>query len=466
MAISNKLPSPLKGIGDPTQGFGFSALLRPSTGYQAPKPAPLMSLAKPLSPAPTTSRTSGLIPIANAQAPALSQKAESGFAMRDALYANKPQAPAPAVAQPAPVQRPPVIPNGQASTITPTTTPAINQPPQQGFQAPPGSSPYAQVTSQLSQFDPSKTPAFLQANQAYQQKVNELENLQKDYAEKTTQIQGRPGSNLTLAGGQQGLLNQQYLTSSAAAQQAVNQQQQAINQALTATGQQQSALTSAAGFAQPQLAGYNQQGFNPLTGQFGGGGNLTDVVGNVVQRLTNGTMTYNDALTALSGYGQGGINALQSALPPNFNIAQSNTLAGQQGSVGVNYSLADAALRNVESLMSQLAPLQQTNIPGVNALTQGFSTITGLGSEQTRAVTGAVQSLRNAYASLLAAARGGTPTDYSSQALAEIPDRPTPNDIAAIRKNFETLGAVRKDILGNPGQANAPTTNSTNIYSW
>ena len=196
-------------------------------------------------------------------------------------------------------------------------------------------------------------------------------------------------------------------------------------------------LKSAAGLAAPVITGFSNQAFNPQTGEFSGGTSLQSAVQNVVQKLQSGQMTYNDAVAALSGYGQGGVNALQQALPQGFNIAQSNTLAGQQGSVGVNYQLADAALKNVESIIQKLAPAQTTNIPIINRAANWISTQFGVNSDQTRAMTGAVQSLRNAYASLLASAKGGTPTDYSSQAAAEIPNEPTPNDIAAIRHNLK-----------------------------
>ena len=255
--------------------------------------------------------------------------------------------------------------------------------------------------------------------------------------------------------------------------------QTGVQQALQRTyGSQATALSEAAKNATelarvsaPVQVPYSNQFVDPRTGQpVGGGatnGSLQDAVKNVVSKLTAGQMSYSDAVSALSGYGQGGINALQQSLPQGFNIAQSNVLAGQQGSIGVNYQLAEAALKNVESLVGELNPSQRTNIPGVNALTQGFSTLTGIGSEQTRAVTGAVQSLRNAYASLLASSKGGTPTDYSGQALAEIPDQPTPNDLKAIRHNFEVLGKARADILGNPGQAGQTTpSSSTGLFNW
>jgi len=217
------------------------------------------------------------------------------------------------------------------------------------------------------------------------------------------------------------------------------------------------AATSVLGAVSPQFPSYGSQIVQPgLLGTQGGiqGSTLQNAVSNVVQKLQNGEMTYNDATNALSGYGQGGLDELQKQLPQGFNIAQSNTMAGQQGSVKVNYELADKALQNVEAILGQLGGLQTTNVPLINKTANWLSTQFGVGSEETRAMTGAVQSLRNAYASLLASSKGGIPTDYSAQAIAEIPNEPTPNDIAAIRKNFETLGKARADILGNPGQSN------------
>lgn len=243
----------------------------------------------------------------------------------------------------------------------------------------------------------------------------------------------------------QGLINNALLERG----QTIGGAQTQANRALTAS-------TGILGAVAPQFPSYGAQIIQPgLLGKGGGvgSGSLDDAVSTVVARLQDGTMTYNDALSALAGYGQGGLNALQKALPPGFNIAQSNTLGGQQGSVKVNYQLADTALKNVESIISELGKLQKTNVPLINRTANWISTQFGVGSKETRAMTGAVQSLRNAYASLLASVKGGTPTDYSSQAMAEIPAEPTPNDISAIRKNFETLGQARTNILGNPGQA-------------
>ncbi len=322
----------------------------------------------------------------------------------------------------------------QQSTIYPQ-----NQQPQQ----PQNGGLYGQLIAGLAQRGTQSSPEVEAARE-------NLKNFQLANANNQASIASNPNYSLDTQVGRGQIVANQY-------SQQLPAMQANVTNALTQQGQQITALGSAGNLAQPVQVPYSNQFVDPTTGQpVGGGqngGSLQTAVQNVISRLQAGTMTYDQAAQALSGYGQGGVNALQQSLPPSFNIAQSNTLAGQQGSVGVNYQLADAALNNVENLMKQLAPAQRTNIPAINSFTQGFSTATGLGSEQTRAVTGAVQSLRNAYAALLASARGGTPTDYSGQAQAEIPDQPTPNDIAAIRHNFETLGQVRRNILGNPGQA-------------
>lgn len=272
-----------------------------------------------------------------------------------------------------------------------------------------------------------------------------LQDLQNEYQKQNNLIQSR-GWDLSEQGGAQGMLKNSYNTANAAAQ-------DRIQNALTAQSNTGNILNNAGNLAKPMLANYGQQVFNPTNGSLSGG-TLNDAVNQVVEKLKSGQMSYADAQEALSGYGQGGTNALLSALPAGFNVAQSNTLANQQGSIGVNYQLANTALQNVEDRLKELGGAQKTNIPLVNKGANWISTQFGVGSEQTRAMTGAVQSLRNAYASLLSSAKGGTPTDYSYQAEAEIPNEPTPNDIAAIRSNFEVLGKAKEAILSNPGVVN------------
>lgn len=188
---------------------------------------------------------------------------------------------------------------------------------------------------------------------------------------------------------------------------------------------------------------------NPLFG--GATGTLQDAVSNVVSKLTNGTMTYNDAVSALSGYGQAGLNALNQSLPTDFNVTQSNTLAGQQGTVNAAYTLADQALTNAEDRIKNLGGLQNTNVPIANSIGKKFSDLTGVGSKEVQEYVGAIQTLRNRYASLLASAKGGIPSDYSAQANSEIPDWPTPNQLSGIRATFNILGSQVKNVYGNAG---------------
>lgn len=247
----------------------------------------------------------------------------------------------------------------------------------------------------------------------------------------------------------------------------IAQQQGAQLEGLAA---QQNALTSqgnafiqGAGQAAPVQVPYGNQYISPITGespfgQSGGGQQNPQSQANIyANEVATGKRSYADAISAMGLYGAAGKQFLDQAIRqvnPNFNFAQAQTLGASQGMIAPNYEFAKQALANVEASISKLGSLQRTNAPIVNGLANLGSIYTGIGSEETRSMIGAVQTLRNAYASLLASAKGGTPTDYSAQAQAEIPDMPTPNDIAAIKHNFETLGGARVNIFGNPGSGN------------
>lgn len=329
----------------------------------------------------------------------------------------------------------------------------------------------AELIGSQTQMSPEELKANVEAAKLEQERAKALGNI------------GTHGWSAAFQQGQEGLVNRNVAAQSAAAQavaQKYSEQRKVATEAYKgqaaaeqgAGGVMQGAgglYSNAAGIAQPVQVPYSNQYVDPQTGQpVGGGtlgGSLQQAVQGVVAKLQSGEMSFEDAKAMLSGYGQGGVNALMAALPPGFNVAQSNMLAGQQGTVGVSYQFANTALSNVEQAMQQLNGLQQSNVPIWNQFANMVSLQTGLGSEQTRAFVGAVQTLRNAYAALLASAKGGTPTDFSAQAVAEIPDIPTPNDLAAIRHNLETLGAARANIYGNPGLSNNQNA-SANLFSW
>lgn len=327
-----------------------------------------------------------------------------------------------------------------------------------------------------------------QAAQEEAKRVSEnAVNYAKDYSQLTNNIAGTAGF-LTQQTGLQGQLNNQYNTvQGTLANQyagatnrlgAANTQQGLLNQAAGAaySGAQAQAgrgLTAQQGLltsSLPQAYSYGSQILNPLTGQPISPSNtsINDAVALVAQKVSNGTMAYQDAVSALSGYGQGGLNALQQALPKGFNVAQSNTLAGQQGSIKPAYNYAQVAMKNLENTIAGLGGLQSTNIPIINKLTQGASQISGVNSQAVQAFKAAIAEARGAIQKVLAATQGGTPTDYVGQSNALLPDNATPNQIKAAQETLKALGESKVGIYGNPGNSsNSSSSGSSNsIYNF
>lgn len=314
-----------------------------------------------------------------------------------------------------------------------------------------------------------------QPGQAYTQQQEEanrinqqIEDAKKQFAKQTNDI-NTSGTWTSRALGEQGQAN---IQNSAVLSALGSQYQGATTQlgaANTQQGLQQGALTSAVGANAPQFPSYASQVYSPSTGFQQGGNTLNDAVSTIAQRVQNGQMSYADAVASLSGYGQGGVNALQQALGPNFNVAQSNTLAAQQGSIGPALQYANTAMGNLESAVSSLGSAQNTNVPIINQLTQGISTATGLGgSQQVQAYKAAIAEARSAIQKVLASVSGGTPTDYVGQSNALLPDNATPNQIAAAKQTLQALGTAKASIYQNPGNASASPASSSgsSLYSW
>ena len=269
-----------------------------------------------------------------------------------------------------------------------------------------------------------------------------------------------------IAAGEQAALqgNAQQLTAQGQQQSGLASAGSLANQS---QGLVQSGLTSGASATQPIQLPYSNQLVNPATGQSVGNtsGTLTDAVANITKQLQDGTIGYDDAKAQLAGYGQGGLNALsQWATDNKFNVAQSNVLAAQQGAITPNLNYANAALDNLSNAMGNLQVWgQNSNIPILGGLANWFSTQSGIGKQETGTKAGAVGEAQQAIASVLASVKGGTPTDYGSQARALLPDNPTPSDVAAAKANLIALGQQKQSIYGNPGAVNANTSSTGTI---
>lgn len=349
--------------------------------------------------------------------------------------------------------------NANNSTTTPNYTP-----PNQGTQGVSQGGLIGNAVSMSQTPSPAYTAAQTEANRINQQ----IEDAKAQFAKQTSDI-NQSGTWTSRALGEQGQANIQNSATLAALgsqyQGATNQ----VGQANTQQGLQQSALGTAINANAPIQQPYSNMLINPATGQpySQSGGTLQDAVSGVAQKLTNGQMTYNDALQALSGYGQGGVNALQQALPPGFNVAQSNTLAGTQGTIKPAFDYAKLAMDNLKTSFGNLSvPGQGSNVQPIADVSNWFSNISGIGKEAVRTKEGALAEARSAIQKVLASIQGGTPTDYTGQSHALLPDNATPADVDAAMQNLQTLGQGKVDIYGNPGQANNTSGSTTGGSIW
>lgn len=248
-----------------------------------------------------------------------------------------------------------------------------------------------------------------------------------------------------------------------------------VGAANTQQGLNQSGLLGAAGLAQPQLAGFNQQSFNPLTGQFGSGGQsgslpleAQNAVNTYAQQVKSGQMTRADAESRLSAYGVAGTNALTQALGQDFNTNASNASAGttQQGQqLQTAASATNQALATLQTLYNGLPSTSSTSIPGINGVSNSINSLLG-----SSALTTYKQTLADARAQLqgvLTASGAATPTGAESAALTYLPDNMSPDQLKQAISNVQQLIQQKVASFTQSGQQNNATTNSgANLYSF
>lgn len=251
--------------------------------------------------------------------------------------------------------------------------------------------------------------------------------------------------------------------------QTANAYNQALTGANTQQGQQISALGTAAGYTQPVQVPYSNQYIDPTTGQAiggQGGGSLQSAVQSIAQQVQNGTMSYDQGVQALSGYGQGGMNALQQALGGGFSPLQSNATAAanqaatlQTGTIGGELTKqADTVVQHMLTLKNTYKELSaQFGIPAIN---QAFNYVGGkLGSGPLQSYKIALTNVRDELAKILG---GGTSTE-GTRATAEslLPNNMTPAQIdAAITTATELMNSKIQEYTRAPQYGNQQQSNN------
>lgn len=260
----------------------------------------------------------------------------------------------------------------------------------------------------------------------------EAGNLRRLMQQQTMSVMGNPWYSGGVRIGQSGLI-QQNLGSQL---EGLSAQQSALQQ----LGQ---SYLSGAGVAAPVQVPYGNQFLDPTTGQpIGGGaagGTLQSAVGNIAQKIQNGTMGYDQGVQALGAYGQAGVNALQQILGPQFDIVGSNARAAanaanieQTGTTGGQIQkAADSAIQALNTLQSAYNTLGSftggSNVPIFNQISQNIAMSTGLGREAVSGYQGALKEARAQINAVLAPIVGVESANATSNSL--LPDNMIPSEI-------------------------------------
>jgi hypothetical protein len=307
----------------------------------------------------------------------------------------------------------------------------------------------------------------IQNDPSYVQATQNLQNIQDEYAnalKSTESVAGGAPITASDQAGQAGIINRYYQTKIANAQAAVNNILTARGQTITALGTAQGALT-------PITPGYNQQVISQMTGQSmqagGTAGSLQDAVSRAVEMINSGT-GFNDAAATLSGYGQGGLNALMAALPAGFDITQSNAKASagaastiQTGTIGGELTKSAETVKQ-HMITLKTAYDQLTAKFGIPLLNAGVNSILKqFGSGPLQSYNIALTNVRDELSKILG---GGTATEGTRATAAYLlPDNMTPNQIdASIKTATELMNSKIQEYTRVAGET---TGNNNSIQT-
>jgi len=244
----------------------------------------------------------------------------------------------------------------------------------------------------------------------------------------------------------------------------------ALTNALGAANTQQqlgiSGLGTAAGYMQPSTAAYGQAVFNPLTGQYEGGGtngmDPQSQASNLAQQVMSGAMTYDQAIASLGYAGNAGTNFLNNAitaaggnplvLQAQGTAQQSNITTGGTAQTDIaRIGLADATQNYVQmNTAAQYATQQSHAVSNILEKT-GLNNVSStdynkaINSLQSRfsdvdfqAFNTALIEAQNAYSQLLSIG-GVTPSGSEASALATLNSS---QSAAAINASIRELDAA------------------------
>lgn len=257
-------------------------------------------------------------------------------------------------------------------------------------------------------------------------------------------------------------------------QQAAGAAQAGANAALTGQGQAISGLGTAAGLAQPNVAAYGQTVFDPLTGEYtGGGGNLNPQTQatSLAQQVMSGQITYAQALASIGYAGSAGTNFLNQAITSaGGNPLQLEASGGAQqqviGSQAQQIAGYQSALQQGQNLQSQLTDLITTfglNPNDVNAVNIGLQKIAqNTSSPQYKILSNYVNDIANTYSQVLTPP-GGSATDTTRSIAASMLDATAKGtSLIATMKSLDQAAQAKIAGVSTTGVTQHPT-NSSNV---
>lgn len=323
---------------------------------------------------------------------------------------------------------------------------------------------YGQLITGLANRSSQPSQDYADTKQQAEDTQKEISDLTTDYRNKKAMVAGSP-IDLSLSTGQQGILNDKYIGTKAGLESKFQGLTNLLGAANTQQGLQQQGLGTAAGFAKPELAGYNQQAFNPATGQFSGSGASESAVSGMVAKLKAETIGPQDALSQLSTYGQPALDSLNRQLGTNYNYNTASGSASAQGIVASGQAQTVAgytsALQQGKNLQAQLGDLITSfnlNPSDINVVNTGLQRIAqNVSDPYYKQLQNYINDIANTYAQILTPP-GGSSTDTSRGIASSMLDA-TASGTSILDTMRSLDNAAQAKIAGVPTATNSNPVN-------